>query len=101
VPECYPESANNTAWCEADGFKNGQQGIHYGHRQNMDTSKFALLETLKYKFNVPYLVRTDIPHNVEYSTTFKHRLGLSVRFPLDQIPTWEQALEIFNPLIAK
>jgi hypothetical protein len=99
--ECYPESSDNTAWCEADGFKNGQQGIHYGHRQNMDTSNFELIETLKYTFNVPYLVRTDIPHNVEYSTTFKHRLGLSVRFPLEQIPTWERALDLFAPLLAK
>ena len=98
--ECYPESADNTEWCEPDGFPNGQQGIHYGSRQNMDMSQFECLETLKYKFNVPYLVRADIPHSVEYKTNHKQRFGLSIRFPLDQIPTWDRAVEVLRPLLA-
>lgn len=96
--ECYPPATENSQWCQPDSLDYGLQGIHYGHRGNHDASSFDVLETIKMDYNTPYLVRADIPHSVSYVTKHKQRIGFSVRFPLEQIPTWERALEVFKPL---
>lgn len=101
MKECYPPDPENSAWCQPDGFEYGLQGIHYGSRETADTGIAEPLETIKLEYQVPYLVRADIPHSVAYATRHKQRIGLSVRFPLEQVPTWERALEVFEPLFAE
>jgi hypothetical protein len=101
LEECYPESTANTEWCQTDGFEFGQQGIHYGARENNSAEGCECIEQLKMEFMTPYLVRADVAHSVEYTTTYKHRIGVSVRFPVEQVPTWERALEIFEPYFKK
>lgn len=76
-------------------------GAHYGHRANMDVSKFNQLEKLIIKENQPYLFRTDIPHRVTYKTTSSNRICISIRFHLEDIPNWETALKTFDSLIIK
>ena len=90
--ECYPEN-------ELYGRKKTFQGIHYGNRNNIEFSDFEKLESVQLRMDAPCLVRTDIPHSVTYqSTSSLPRIGLSLRFPLEQIPTWERAVEIFRPV---
>lgn len=101
LSECYPDSLENTSWCQTDGFEFGQQGIHYGYRENNSAEGCTLVEQLKMQFMTPYLVRADVPHSVEYKTTYKHRIGISVRFPVEQVSTWETALNIFEPYFIK
>lgn len=74
-------------------------GAHYGHRANMDVSNFTLVESLHVKENQPYLFRTDIPHRVTYATTSNNRICISIRFTLEDVPSWEHALTKFDSLI--
>ncbi len=76
-------------------------GAHYGHRANMDVSSFKLIESLNVKEGQPYLFRTDIPHRVKYATTSNNRICISLRFNLEDVPSWEHALEIFDSLVIK
>ena len=76
-------------------------GAHYGHRANMDVSTFTKIESLNVMENQPYLVRTDIPHRVTYKTSSYNRICISIRFKLNDVQSWEHALEIFDPLIIK
>jgi hypothetical protein len=84
------------------------QGIHYSDRVSEFTDKTVLdfdrckiIESVEFKHHTPYMVKVGIPHNVEYKTTHSQRIGLSVRFPIHQIPTWERALEVFDTFIKK
>lgn len=99
--ECYPPSIDNSTWSQATNTKFRQQGIHYGTRENYDFHNSEIIETLKFEPNTAYLVRADVPHNVEYKTDNIHRIGISIRFPVEQIATWQQALSTFDPYIKK
>jgi len=44
----------------------------------------------------PLLVRTDLPHNVYYNRGYYSRLSLSLRFPINQISSFEEAARIFD-----
>ena len=72
-------------------------GIHYKERGNKNTTGFQLIESYKIKLNQPVLFRTDVPHQISYTTSAKQRLSISVRFSMLEIPTWERGLEIFQP----
>ena len=54
----------------------------------------------KYDFS-PILFNTSIPHAVSFSTSAPYRCGLSVRFSIDQISTWEDAVSRFQKFICK
>jgi hypothetical protein len=77
----------------------GLNSIHYGHRLKfgMDPSGI-LLDTTVITHNTPTLVRTNVPHQTAFNTRGEPRLSLSVRFH-ETWDTWEEALEIFKPLI--
>ena len=72
---------------------------HYAKRFNKDTSNCVLLEKLSMERNTPYLVRSDVPHQVDYTCTVPTRISINLRFSIKDIPTWEKALEVFKPFI--
>jgi hypothetical protein len=49
----------------------------------------------------PILFNTSVPHAVSFATSASYRCGLSVRFGLDQIATWDSAVKKFECLIHK
>jgi len=72
--------------------------IHYGTGRNDSPENILPLvdhlisETLS---SEPLMIRTDHPHSVEYSG-YQSRLALSIRFPVDVITSWQQAVELFS-----
>jgi hypothetical protein len=72
----------------------------YGERDSKDTSKFKIIDSLIIDGN-PRLFRTDIPHQVIHtnSNNISQRICISIRFGLEDISTWERALEIFKPIM--
>lgn len=61
---------------------------------------FEKIDSVRLLPNTAYLVRTDIPHQVISESPGGLRIAISIRFPLDQVGSWEQALEIFKPFYA-
>lgn len=57
---------------------------------------FTLLDSYQPKVNQAAMYRIDIPHQVKYTVTTNQRRNISVRFSLDDVPTWQRALEIFE-----
>lgn len=47
----------------------------------------------------PILFRTDVAHGVSYITETSPRFMLSIRFDVDIIKNWEQALDVFSNII--
>jgi len=89
-PGLYPDPAESE-------FPPQVNGIHHKTRGNKDTSDFKLIDSYKIKFKQPVLFRTDVPHQISYTTSVKQRVCISIRFSPDDIATWERALEIFQP----
>jgi hypothetical protein len=89
-PELYPETPQEDGTIPFNG-------IHHNIRKNQDSSGFTLLETYQTTFNKPVLFRTDLPHQISYSTTSRQRVSMSIKFSTDDISTWDQAVEIFKP----
>jgi hypothetical protein len=58
--------------------------------------KSTLLEQVDLQPFTPYLVNTSIPHCVEFNVPSERRLALSLRFNIEDIGTWEQAVQIFK-----
>lgn len=69
-------------------------GLHYSQRFNLGAPEGSILleET---KLDRATLVRTDVPHSVIY--TGSKRMSVSIRFK--QNISWNEAVEIFKPLI--
>jgi hypothetical protein len=61
---------------------------------------FEKIDSVRLLPNTAYLVRTDMPHQVVSESLGGLRIALSMRFPLDQVGSWEQALEVFRPFYA-
>lgn len=56
-----------------------------------------LIESVQLSFSsFPILFRTDIAHGVSYKTNSVSRFVVSVRFDIDEISTWDQAIDIFS-----
>lgn len=70
-------------------------GIHYKKWLNNETDDYSVLENSILNKNNPMLIRTDVPHSVEYAN-YVDRISISLRFSLTQIPDWKSALEIFK-----
>lgn len=90
LPDVYPNDFSKN-----EIFRSGQ-GIHYGHRRNTDTSKMNCLNEYQHKKMKAVMIRTEIPHSVYYNSGFESRTSVSLRFPLDKIPSWESALNTFK-----
>jgi len=58
--------------------------------------KSTLLEQVDLQPFTPYLVNTSMPHCVEFNVPSERRLALSLRFNIEDIATWEQAVQIFK-----
>jgi hypothetical protein len=76
-------------------------GIHYIKRYNKDFSQMKEVGYLDVQRNTPYLVRTDVVHQITYTCDTDTRMGISLRFKIDDIPTWERALQVFDQYIIK
>jgi hypothetical protein len=87
-------------WPEQPGteFPPQVNGINHKMRGNRDPAGFNLIESYEIKHNQPVLFRTDIPHQITYTPSVNRRICVSIRFSVDSVPTWEHALEIFEPL---
>jgi hypothetical protein len=72
-------------------------GVHCNYQGNKDVKDFELLETYKIKSTQAVMYRTDYMHKIEYNTMSDNRICISIRFSLDDVPTWERSLEIFRP----
>lgn len=72
-------------------------GIHYGKERNTfweDPSKdFDLLEMTKIDGTRPILVRTDIPHSINYEAKQVKRVAASLRFKQNRFSSWQEAYE--------
>ncbi len=75
-------------------------GIHHAPEPVLSTQGCVEIGHLSMARRVPYLVRTDIPHQVHYTCPEPVRMGLSVRFDPGVIATWDQACEVLAPLMA-
>jgi hypothetical protein len=62
--------------------------------------EFEKIDSVRLIPNTAYLVKTDIPHQVVSETPGEFRIAISIRFPLEQVGSWEQALEVFKPFYA-
>ena len=74
-------------------------GVHYGERFNRDISNCVELARLNLERNTPYLLKTDIPHSVTSTCELDTRISISLRFAIKDVPSWERALELFEPLL--
>jgi hypothetical protein len=73
-------------------------GIHYGDRRvQFGEGNYKKLDEVNIK-NQPVLIRTNIPHSTVYHSETDLRVSVSIRFE-EHWDTWEQAVEIFKPLI--
>ena len=73
-------------------------GVHQGSVMNRDSSAYTCLDSFKPKTGVPFLARTDVPHQVIYNTNVDTRVAISLRFDNTDLPTWESAVKKFEPL---
>lgn len=73
-------------------------GAHYTEWLNFNSEDYSVIETGVLTKGNPILIRTDIPHSVKYSN-YKNRISISLRFPIEEISSWDGALEIFDDYI--
>jgi hypothetical protein len=71
-------------------------GIHYGGQNNTNTSEFKLLASYSMKKNQAILFNTGVTHTGEYKVTTPYRATVSIRFPVEEISTWNYAIEVFK-----
>lgn len=73
-------------------------GIKYNNNRHVsDSTGYKCLDTFKPKYKVPFLARTDVPHQVAYKTDADNRIAISIRFDNKDLPTWEDAVTKFQP----
>lgn len=101
--KCYPPAWNDTQYFpppDSDSYfeKLLASGIHYTKWMNFNSENYSRIDSCMLNNKHPILIRTDIPHSVEYSN-FKDRISVSLRFPVEQISSWDSAVEIFKNLI--
>lgn len=89
IPEIYPDLTGRVF-----------SGIHHAPGTALNADGCVEIFNFFMDRQVPYLVRTDIPHQVSYTCSEPVRMGLSVRFDIDIVPTWDRALKLFEPLFA-
>lgn len=70
-------------------------GIHYFKEEELTN-----IGSVTFDVNTAYLVRTDIPHKIISHSPGNIRKCISVRFFYEDIPTFENALEVFKPYYA-
>jgi hypothetical protein len=76
-------------------------GTNYGHIGNRSIENCQLLERTNLQQNTAYLVRTDVPHQVQFTCNVQMRIAISLRWHPLRVSSWDSALEIFKPFIDK
>ena len=81
-------------------------GLRYVNFEEFDQSivdkyGFKILESYRVLPHTAYLLRTDLPHNIEYHNPTPERVSISVRFDTATILTWEDTIKLFEPLIVE
>jgi len=73
------------------------RGVHCRPGGTKDPEGFQLLDTYHTKVNQATMYRIDLAHQVIYNTgTTSRRRNIGIRFSINDISTWQQALEIFQ-----
>ena len=86
--ECWPLEATS----EPVYPLNYLQAISYSFGSDVE-------ETLVIESNeFPILFRTNKAHSITYKTQDEHRFMASVRFGIDQIESWEKAVDVFSKI---
>jgi hypothetical protein len=60
---------------------------------------FPCLETFTLKSGSASLINPSIAHSTTYPSGADYRCGLSFKFPIEQISTWEQGCELFKEFV--
>ncbi len=71
--------------------------IHYHERNNKSINGMSCLETYTFTQGKSALIKTDIPHAPYYGAGYENRSHVSLRFPVDKISSYDQALDLFKP----
>lgn len=74
------------------GFING---VRY-----FDDTELNHIGSVTFDLNTAYLVRTDIPHRVISQSPGGLRICISIRFFMEDVPTFNKAIELFEPFNA-
>lgn len=73
---------------------------YYKEKTDTHPKGAKLIEHVKFtSLSSPVLFRTDIAHGVSYETTVMPRFMISIRFDIDDISSWQQAIDIFSKYI--
>jgi hypothetical protein len=97
--ECTEEPIDENA------IKKYPNNLFYGktylkNEKNTFPTGAKLLESVSLSStSFPILFRTDIAHGVSYKTNSVPRFMISIRFDIDEIPSWEKAIDIFSEYI--
>jgi hypothetical protein len=85
---------------EYDWYRYGR-GQHYGQykRKSVDPETdwgYKQLEVYHPKKNRAFMFNTTVPHSSNWQAGNIDRVGFTLRFPLNQIASWEQGYKIFH-----
>lgn len=76
------------------------RGAHYGQRDTFDIlPHFRVIESCTIPADRAIAINTSVPHSVIKTVNEQPRCGFSIRFPVEQITSWEQGLKIFKNYI--
>jgi len=96
--ECYPPADEPVRLQDPKWLYT--RGIHYNNRNSFDIlPHYKVIENCVITKAYPVAVNTSVPHSVIRKINNQPRCGVSIRFPLDQIPTWTHGLKLFNEYI--
>ena len=88
---------NTSAWPQRIGLANTWPRSFINGVRYYDENQLRKIGSLTFDINTAYLVRTDIPHKVVSESPYGWRKCISVRFFVQDVPTFNKALEIFEP----
>jgi hypothetical protein len=81
-------------------------GVRYGNLEEFNDESnaklgFRVIGAQQVLTHTAYMVRTDVPHSITYTNSSPVRISISLRFSMEKIPTWEDAIKLFEPLIVE
>ena len=100
TPEFYPlpltpEQEKDIVFSYAKGIYYGKQFTDFqSHIQ--ENPPYKLVDQVKIVPNAAVAINTSVPHSACATIREQSRCALSIRFPLEQIPTWEHGIELFR-----
>ena len=72
------------------------RSIQFGHwERKKETLHYKLLDQYNVKKDQAILLNTSVPHSSYYEVNTDSRITVSIRFPIEEIATWDEAVKIF------